>query len=147
MPLITRDDLSTHIYPEGIDIISRDDDTKVQEAIDSAILQASQYLARYNVATIFATEDAGEKKKYANLITYVKDIAKWHFIAVANVTVDLALAEVRYNAALRELKDIRANIQVGWPLLDQEASDKPFRSGGNPKFNSSGFTYYYGEQD
>lgn len=139
MPLITILDLSTHIYPEGMDVISRDDDTKVQEAIDSAVLQASQYLARYNVATIFATELAEEKKKYANLITYVKDIAKWHFIAVANVTVDLDLAERRYTAAMQELKDIRNNVQPGWPLLEAEVSDKPFRSGSNLKFNHSGF--------
>lgn len=139
MPLITIPDLATHIYPEGMDAISREDDTKVQEAIDSAILQASQYLARYNTSAIFATEDAEEKKQYANLITYVKDIAKWHFIAVANVTVDLDLAERRYSASLKELKDIRENIQTGWPLLEEEVSDKPFRSGSNPKFNHTGF--------
>lgn len=139
MPLITIEDLSTHIYPEGMDVISRDDDANVQEAIDSAILQASQYLTRYNVATIFATDDAEEKKKYANLITYVKDIAKWHFIAVANVTVDLDLAERRYTAALHELKDIRNNVQLGWPLLEAEVSDKPFRSGSNQKFNHYGY--------
>ena len=139
MPLITIEDLTTHIYPEGMQVISRDDDGNVQEAIDSAILQASQYLARYNVATIFATEDPAEKKKYANLITYVKDIAKWNFIAVANVTVDLDVAEKRYIAAMRELKDIRDHIQAGWPLLEAEVSDRPFRSGSNLKFNHSGF--------
>lgn len=139
MPLITVEDLATHIYPEGMDAISRDDDAKVQEAIDSAILTASQYLTRYNVTTIFATEDPAEKAKYANLITYVKDIAKWNFIAVANVTVDLDLAERRFTAAMRELRDIRSNIQAGWPLLEEEVSDKPFRSGSNPKFNHTGF--------
>lgn len=139
MPLISIPDLATHIYPEGMDAISRDDDSKVQDAIDSAILQASQYLARYDTVAIFATDEAEDKKKYANLITYVKDIAKWHFIAVSNVTVDLDLAERRYTAALRELKDIRENIQAGWPLLEAEVSDKPFRSGSNPKFNHSGF--------
>jgi len=139
MPLISILDLSTHIYPEGMDVISRDDDSNVQEALDSAILQASQYLSRYNTATIFDTTDAEEKKKYSNLITYVKDIAKWHFIAVANVTVDLDLAERRYTAALHELKDIRANIQAGWPLLEAEVSDKPFRTGSNPKFNHYGY--------
>ncbi len=139
MPLITILDLATHIYPEGMDVISRDDDTKVQDAIDSAILQASQYLARYDTAAIFATEDSEEKKLYANLVVYVKDIAKWHFIAVSNATVDLGLAEIRYTAALKELKDIRENIQPGWPLLEEEVSDKPFRSGSNPKFNHSGF--------
>jgi len=139
MPLITPDDLATHIYPEGMDAISREDDTKVQEAIDSAILQASQYLTRYDTAVIFASGTAEDKAKYANLITYVKDIAKWHFIAVANVTVDLDLAERRYIAALKELKDIRSTLQAGWPLLEEEVSDKPFRSGSNPKFNHSGF--------
>lgn len=139
MAFISKEDLESHIYPEGMNAISRDDDTKVQEAIDSALLTAAQYLSRYDVTAIYATEAAADKAKYSNLITYIKDIAKWNFIAVANVTVDLDLAERRYTGALRELKDIRANIQAGWPLLEEEVSDKPFRSGSNTKFNHTGF--------
>lgn len=138
MPFITKTDLQTHIYPEGMTAISREDDAHIDEAITSAIQQASQYLTRYDRDVIFASEGV-DRDKYTNLITYVKDIAKWHFIAVSNVTVDLDLAERRYEAALKELKQISNTLQPGWPLLDAEEGDKPFRSGSGLKFDHQGF--------
>lgn len=138
MSFITIPDLATHIYPEGMNAISREDDTKMQSAIDAAILQAAQYLGRYDTAIIFALEGAA-REPFANLMTYIKDIAKWNFIAIANATVDLDLAERRYTGALKELAMISRTLQAGWPLLEAEVSDKPFRSGSNIKFNHEGF--------
>ncbi|MDO9554538.1 hypothetical protein [Rhodonellum sp.] len=137
MPIITIEDLSTHIYPEGMAAISREDDNIVQEAIDGAITEASMYLTRYNTEMIY--ESTGdEKKPYAMLITYIKDIAKWHFIAVANVSVDLELAQVRYEKAIKGLIMISKTTMAGWPLLESDF-DRPFRSGSNTKFNHEGF--------
>ncbi|PSL06549.1 DUF1320 domain-containing protein [Cecembia rubra] len=137
MPFINKEDLSTHIYPEGMDAISREDDSNIEEAITAAIQESSQYLSKYDTEAIFSTEGE-DKKKYSNLITYIKDIAKWHFIAVANVTVDLELAERRYSAAIKGLIQISRTVMKGWPLMSDDYI-KPFRSGSNSKFNHSGF--------
>lgn len=134
---ITKEDLATHIYPEGMATISREDDKHIEEAILSAIQEASLYLSRYNTQAIFEAVDP-ERANYTNLITYIKDIAKWHFIAVANVTVDLELAELRYDRAIKALMQISRTTIPGWPLLHED-SNRPFSSGSNPKFNHSGF--------
>lgn len=134
---ITKTDLQTHIWPEGMTVISRDEDGHITEAIQSAMMEASQYLTRYDTEAIFATEGE-EQKPYANLRTYIKDIAKWHFINVANVQVDLELAESRYDRAIKSLTQISRTVMPGWPLLE-EHFDRPFRSGSHRKFNHDGF--------
>ncbi|WP_241276609.1 hypothetical protein [Belliella calami] len=137
MPFITKQDLETHIWPEGMAVISRDDDDKINEAIQSAMMEASQYLTRYNTETIFSSVGT-DKLKYANLITYIKDIAKWHFINVVNVQVDLELAESRYDRAIKALIHISKNVMNGWPLFEEDF-DRPFLAGSNRKFNHDGF--------
>ncbi|MGV3705439.1 MAG: hypothetical protein ACO1NU_08675 [Arcticibacter sp.] len=134
MEFISKQDFTSHIYEESMGVISRDDDQKVQEALQIGMQTAARYLGRYNTALIF-TSSGDDKLKYAELITYIKDIAKWHFIAVCNVTVDLELAERRYKSALTELGKIQAgSFLSGWPVLN-ESTVRPFRSGSQKKFN------------
>lgn len=131
---ITKEDFYSHLYEETIDMISRDDDNKVDEAINIGLQTAARYLTKYDVAALYASTN---KAPYAELITYIKDIAKWHFIAVCNVSVDLALAEIRYNAAIKNLQTIqKGGLIAGWPIT-ATTTDKPFRSGSREKFNHS----------
>lgn len=133
MPFITPEDLATHIYPEGMDTISRDDDSKVQDAIDSAMTQVAPFLSRYDTDAIFATEGE-DRKPYAGLITYIKDIAKWDFIAVANVTVDYEVAKERYDRAIKALREISKSVMEGWPLKEPDY-EKSIAYGSRPKFD------------
>lgn len=133
MPFITKEDFTTHIYEENIDVISREDDTKLLDAIDTAILKARRSLSRYDVDQVFEAED---KAPYAELITYIKDIAKYHFIGICNVNIDYAIAKERFNTAVAELKSIQNGPDIpDWPLKADNA-ETLFRSGSsNPKFN------------
>ena len=133
MEFITKQDFTTHIYEEAIETISRGDDKKLTEAINTAIGKAKRCLVRYDIEAIFTTE-GDEKAKYAELITYIKDVAKYHFIAVCNVQVDYEVAEKRYNAAIKELDKIRITENIpGWPLAEVAATTN-IRYGSNPKF-------------
>ena len=133
MAFISKEDFTTHIYEENIDLISRDNDDKLEEAINTAIQKAKRSLGRYDIVEIFAATD---KAPYAELITYIKDIAKYHFIAICNVNIDYEIAEKRYNAAIAELKSIKSGDNIeGWPLKVDD-TDTLFRSGSsNTKFN------------
>lgn len=136
MSFITKEDLANVIYEGNIDKISGGDDSKVQDAIDGAIAQASSYLAAYDLKTIFALEGA-DRNGYADLMLYVKDIAKWHFIAVCNASVDLALAEKRYNDAIAALKYVGKNLNPAWPLATSEQAELDGAYGSNAKFNNN----------
>jgi hypothetical protein len=136
MAFITKEDFTSHIYEESIGVISRNNEAKVTEALTVGIQVATRYLTKYDTAAIFATEGA-DRLKYTELMTYIKDIAKWHFVAVCNVQVDLELAERRYKAALIELGKIKAGEEItGWPV-PTETTARPYRSGSNKKFNHS----------
>ncbi len=109
------------MYAENISAISRDDDTKIETAIQTAITQASGYLSRFDIAAIFATE-GDERNKFSDLTMYIKDIAKWHFIKIANVSVDMELAQSCYKDAIAELGKIQGGriVPFGWPTNSTE---------------------------
>ena len=135
MPFISKEDFTSHIYAEDINSISGDDDSKLDEAIEAAMLKAKRQLSKYDVDSIFAITEAEDKKPYKELIRYIKDIAKWNFIGVCNLNVDYEDAEKRYKAAIAELKDIKNGELIdGW-LTVSENTEKPFRSGSGSKFN------------
>lgn len=115
MEFITKEDFFTHMYEGAIDAISEEDDAKLEEAIHAAIGEATGYLHRFDLDAILTSTD---RVTYASLRTWVKDIAKWHFINLCNVSVDLELAETRYTKAITELGKIQAGKVVprGWAL-------------------------------
>ncbi len=134
MSLISKADFTSHIYDGVINAISNDDDTKLDTAILAATTQAFGYLSRFDTEAI-NNATAEEKPKYAALILYIKDIAKWHFIAVCNVNIDLALAERRYEFAVAELLKIQQGKTTpkGWALVNPETPATSFSITSRPK--------------
>ena len=130
---ITPEDFKTHLYEGQIDAISDNDEDMLNEAIATAMAQASGYLSRYDTDAIFACAD---KVKFANLRTYIKDLAKWHFINICNVNVDFEIAETRYKIATSELEKIQKGLIVpkGWPRINEPANtNTPFSVSSRPK--------------
>jgi phage gp36-like protein len=138
MAFLTIPELSSHLYGEVVSEISRADNDLPQAAIDAAIAEASSYLTAYDVTTLFAQEGAGRN---AIILLYCKDIAVWHYIQLANPGVEMELRELRYNNAIRFLKDIQSGkANPSLPTVDPEeagsgtGSNSSFLSyGSNPK--------------
>ncbi|MBX6361259.1 MAG: DUF1320 family protein [Acidobacterium ailaaui] len=121
MAYLTPDELKTHIYDEAASIISRGDETLLQTAIDEAIAEAKAYLTAYDTETIFT---ASGSERNPILLLYVKDIAIWHFLAVCNAGVELALREDRYNKAISFLQGVQSGkINPDLPLKQSTTSD------------------------
>ncbi|WP_425628858.1 phage protein Gp36 family protein [Cellulophaga lytica] len=131
---ITKADFNTHIYAELITAIGRDDDTIINAAIAAAISEAKGYLSRYNVAELLSAEDA---ERDPVLVMYIKDIASWHFISLANANVDLELRKTRYEDAIRWLKNIQAGkvVYQDWPIptVDNKGDNDIWQIGSQPK--------------
>lgn len=123
MEFITREDFQTHMYEGVIEAIEDENEEALTEAIDTAIGEACGYLSRFDLDTILASTD---RKTYANLRTWLKDIAKWHFIVVCNVTTDLELTKERYDDAIARLRDIQKGLVTpkGWALPNEGTSDQ-----------------------
>ncbi len=136
MAFITKEELSTHLYEENINIISRENETILQAAIDGAIVEAQGYLAAYDIEAIFSAE-GGDRN--ALLLIFLKDIAVWHFVVLSNAGTELELREKRYDRAIAWLKDVqRGNITPNLPIIIEEDGDKATATiiaGSNPKRN------------
>jgi hypothetical protein len=125
-PIISKDDLKTHLYSEKVTAISRADDAIVNEAIDNALSEVKSFLGRFDVKALFgdpvADTAATVTDKYLNRM--VKDVAVWHFVSLANVGIDLTVIRTRYDDTLKTLRRIQEVQQTpdGWPYADLDTA-------------------------
>lgn len=134
MAYLEKSDLSTHLYGENIDVITRSDDTLVSAAINAAISEAKGYLSAYDIDTIFATTGTGREEL---LLTFIKDIAVWHLIVLCNAGTEQQLRQDRYERAVSWLKEVqKGNISPNLPkAVDAKGVDTgdPIAYGSNEK--------------
>lgn len=123
--MLLKEDLKTHLYAEQITTISRNDEDLLNNAISAAVGEAKGYLSRYDIATIF---EATNENRDATLLMYLKDMATWNFITLANAAADLEFREARNKQAVNWLKGIQAGkiVPFGWPLTVDETKDSFF---------------------
>lgn len=118
MPIITIAQLNTHIYPDVQDLISENDATKLQAAIDAAIIEAQGYLSRYRLDQLFDNVDADvDYVPDPVLQMNIKHLAKWHFIGLANPSIDYEDAQTRYDQAIKWFMNIQNGkiVPRKWP--------------------------------
>jgi phage gp36-like protein len=110
MAFIEKEDLTSIIYEEDIDVMTEGDDTKVNSAIAAAIAEAKGYMDRYDHDTLFARTDIDRDPL---LVETCKAIACWYLCAAC--------------AANQNIKDIRdrANDGRAWLSKVQKATIKP----------------------
>ena len=132
-------DLKTHIYGSASTLISRGDDTIIQSAIDTALAQIKGYMSRYDYAQIIDNVNtvAGWKADPV-LLMYTKSIAKWHFITLANPSIDYEDAKTRFDEAIAWLKDVQSGKVVpdGWPAAVAPDMGTFFHVSSNTKRNN-----------
>lgn len=137
MPILSANDMNSHIYPEVQNAISRGDNGMIQAAIDAAIDEAKGYCSRFRVDQIFENVDAVPGWKYDSILTmHLKNMARWHFITVSNPDINWEDAEIRYSNALRWLREVQKGqvVPTGWPLVTEpEGADSYFHLSSNPK--------------
>ena len=133
---ITQEELKTHLYAENVRLIQGEDTTILTAAIDSAIAEAKGYLAHYDRRVLFEAKGA---KRNALLLTFVKDIAVWHFIVLCNAGADLEFRRFRYERAIAWLRAVqKGEVVPDFPPLDEDLDGKPdppgeYIFGSNPK--------------
>jgi hypothetical protein bfra3_13620 len=75
------------------------------------------------------------------LLTFVKDIAVWHFVNLCNAGAELELKEKRYDRAIAWLRQVqKGEVTPSLPRADDDGDGKPDGSneyifGSNPKRN------------
>lgn len=111
--MITQDDLTTHLHNEKIAVISRNDPAIAEAACQAAIIEAKGYMGAFNTDVIFAQEGA---ERNPLLLTWLKDIAVWHFINLCNAGTGMELRLKRYERAVSWFKELqKGNVGIDLP--------------------------------
>lgn len=128
MAFITPQEIHTHLYEESVTAISGNDERLLESAISAAIGEIKGYLHKYDTAKLFGAAGADRD---ALLLLWVKDVAVWHYINIANPGVDFEVRKMRYEYVRAILRDIQKEYYLpDFPRKEDES--------GNPE-NTSGF--------
>ena len=140
-PIIEPSDLSTHIYPEILTEITRNDGGALATAaIDMAIEEVKLYLTKYDLVQLFGDATLGVSATFAStlLTTYVKVCAVWQLICLANPNINYETFRTRYEDIISTLKRIQDGKAVPqFPYKDTTGETAPpgdaIYSNSNPK--------------
>lgn len=123
---ILKGDLYSLLYPEIIEIITREDDTIVERAINTGIAEAKSYLSRFDLLQLFGTGEVEKTVDDENLKSKVIDLAVWQLIKLANPNIDLKLFRTNYEDAISFFEGVKKSKlgPDGWPykIDDPETS-------------------------
>jgi phage gp36-like protein len=113
-PFISVTELNTHIYEGVVTAITDSDSTIMPQAIEAATNEAMGYLSRFDYVTIL--EQTGAARDPV-LLMYIKDMAVWHFMALANPNLDWDARRTRYDQAIKWLEKVQEGtfVPAGWP--------------------------------
>lgn len=123
--MLLKEDLNTHLYSEVINTITREETELLDEAIDAAEYEAIGYLERFDTDDLFSKTENDRDK---TLLMYLKDMAVWNLLAVANPDTDLDFREKRYKTALNWLTKIQGGklTPKNWVLSSVTSTNQPF---------------------
>ena len=118
---LTPEELKTHLYTENIDIISRNDVTILQAAIDGAIQESKSYLSSYDRDSIFS---ASGDARNALLLIFIKDMSVWHFINLCNAGTEMEIRKARYDRAVDWHKAVqKGQVSPDLPVIIDDKGD------------------------
>lgn len=128
---VENSEIKTHLYGEKVSTITREEGDILTSAIRAAIAEVEGYLSAYDTKEIF--ESTGDNRNPI-LLLYVKDIAVWHFIQLANPNIDLQLRLERYEKAISWLdKVMRGQVMPDLPSANKDHKENTYiLFGGNP---------------
>lgn len=127
---ISPSEIYTHLYEDTVNAISGDDISMLTTAIAAAIGEIKGSLSKFDTDKLF---NAIGDNRNPLLVLWVKDVAVWHYINIANPGVDYEVRRQRYERVCNLLR----YTQRGEYLPDFPLKDIPnttdFKIGSNPK--------------
>jgi phage gp36-like protein len=118
MAFLVKEDLTSIIYADDIDVITVGDDTKVVGAINAAISEAKAYMNRYDTEVLFARSDID---KDPLLMETCKALACWYLCAACAANQNIKDIRDRANDGRAWLAKVQngKSTPVNWPLKSE----------------------------
>lgn len=103
---LTAGELKTHMYEDVVNEITRNDDSIIEDAIDTAIDEIKGFLvAKYNITSYLNTISPSNRNK--KLLAVAKDLSAWYLIHLCNVTIDYAKWRELYDDGVMYLSRVQ----------------------------------------
>jgi phage gp36-like protein len=102
---LTAGELKTHLYEDVVNEITRNDDSIIDDAIDTALDEMKGWLSKYDIDNYFATVAPSARNK--KLLSICKDISAWYLIHLCNVTIDYDKWRTLYEDATTWLSQVQ----------------------------------------
>lgn len=116
------------MYEEVVNEITRNDDSIIDDAIDTAIDEIKGYLRKYDLATCMDNVAPDDRNK--KLLSVCKDLSAWYLINLCNVNIDYDKRRDAYDNGIMWLSGVQKGTIV--PILPLPATDAQ-----NPQANQS----------
>lgn len=120
-------ELYTHLYPESIRAISGTDERLLLNALSTATSEVKLYLHKFDLEKLF---NATGEQRNDLLLMWIKDVAVWHYINIANPNMDYEDKHRRYQYAIKSLKDIQRGDTIPDFPLKEDANGNAENSSG-----------------
>ena len=122
-PIIAPAGLSSHIYPEILAEITRDDNGALATtAISTAIQEVKAYLSKYDLVQLFGDPVANTAATFTDgyLTHLVKCVACWQLIILGNPNLHYEHFRTLYDDAISQLKSIQKGTMQppSWPYMN-----------------------------
>lgn len=116
MAYLTIQDLYSHIYPELLDEIVRDNNELVIQAMNAAIQETKLYLSKYDVVALLGNDEQSATVKDALLEQIVKTITCWNIVQLAHTGLSYDAQMRHYEQAIKTLMHIKeGTLLPNWP--------------------------------
>lgn len=103
---LTQGELKSHMYEEVVNEITRNNDSTIEDAIETAIDEIKGYLSsKYNITSYLNTVDPSARNK--KLLGVAKDLSAWYLIHLCNVTIDYAKWRELYDDGVMYLSRVQ----------------------------------------
>lgn len=136
---LTAGELKTHMYEDTVNEITRNDDTIIEDAIDTAIDEIKGYLRKYDLDACINNVSAENRNK--KLLSVCKDLAAWYLIHLCNVNIDYQKRMNAYDNGVMWLSGVQKGTivpELPLPEIDEDApqANQSIKWKSNPKRNN-----------
>lgn len=137
---VTYKSLATGIYYKWVTntYVEIQYEDHVKTAIEAAQEEAAGYLTAYDLPAVWAKQGT---ERNSILLLFLKDMAVWHYIQLANPSVDMQLRLDRYEKAIKWLEKVQkgqVNPQLPYPeVTPPNEPNNYMKWGGIPRRNNN----------
>ena len=127
---LVKEDLYSHIYPEIVDTISRENDNIITKALIAGVTETKAYLSKFDLLALFGDDTTPPTITDDFLKLICSQVAAWNLCKLSNPNINLELLRTNYLDAIKTLEKIqKGTMDPEWPRKGDNTITTGFNEG------------------